>query len=155
MADFTDQDILDPIYCIDCKAHVARADLIDDALCGTCYAARALAEVKRRDDAKTAAAAAQRAEADRKLAVFTRDTHRGKCPQCQSTNIEEIVNSTPNTLRPVLMGLGGCTGCVTLFLVPVLALVGAVVFIVGAVQPGIHRLGVSRICQACGHRWLV
>lgn len=152
---FTDDDMMQPVYCIGCRQHIPKVvSNFGLGLCPTCLNAKQAAQQAQTNAQAAAAAQVQAAQQAKAQAVYAVATGLGICPAYRSTNIEQVVNRTTNGSRGSLQAAGCMMGMISLFCLWPLAIVGILLFLVGACQPASNVTGYSRICRYCGHRWL-
>lgn len=148
-APFSPDDQMNPVYCVRCRAHVPRAvSNANGGVCSQCYAlATTLAQQQ--------IAAHQQLAVQRQQAQFNLNSGLGSCPQCSSTNVQQIHGTVANGSKNSLVTAGAVLLLLGLCIWP-LFIIGLVILIVGACMQPTNPTGhISRTCNCCGFRWPV
>lgn len=129
-----------PTYCTRCRKPIPSDVSRQQGICDACKT------ILEQEAARKAAAEAENAhrqmqEEERRHAEwFRRDTGKGKCPACQSTNISDIRHVQDDRIgKRAWVCCYGC-GC----FLPLLLLLPFV---------GSRWVSFSRRCNVCGHQW--
>jgi hypothetical protein len=141
---FTDEDMMSPIYCMKCHTHVPR--LVSSAGKGICP--RCIQEIQhaiylKEQERLQKEAQKKQQQLAKKQAIYYKDTGKGKCPQCASTNIFQLENHQGGDVG--LKSSACCLGCLCAW--PLLL---AIPFVGNS-----RKVGTSRQCRSCGYRWAV
>lgn len=129
----------DTVFCIQCRRPISLAvSNIGKGLCHSCI-----------QDAQIQIAS-QAAD------VFNFNTGLGICPQCKSPNLIEFDNKRSANTWPITTAALICIliGFLT-FPCGILFWMIAGIFLLWAIFTGPQKIGTSRGCRACGHRWPV
>lgn len=144
---FTQDDNLNPLYCIQCRTHIPRA--VSNAgrgLCPLCIA-------KNQQASANQALAQQAQQAANQQAIYQFNSGMGLCPQCHSSNLEEIIERDGSTASA--LGGAGCLGTMLgLCCFWPMLIVTIPMSLFGATSSS-RIVGRSRLCRYCGHRWPV
>jgi len=141
---FDQDDMMQPIYCIQCRSHIPRiVSNLGKGLCPICIAHNVHISLQAPASPPTP------------VVVIQGPT----CPNCGSSSVSDYSHQVRNDTRASMSAVGGlliflgvlgiCFGGL------ILAFIGFLIFIVAICLPAKNTVGFGRRCAGCGHSWSI
>lgn len=151
---FTQDDLMQPVYCIQCRAHIPRAvSNANKGVCGSCLSA---------PTPQVSPLSLQAVIPPQQVAMqqaIATNFGLGRCPICGSSQVNEYANTVENdskrtwgSVSLIFILIGAVTICFGGF---VFITLGIIFFIVSLCTPDQKTLSYGRSCGGCGHRWQI